>query len=87
MLKVDPYKFRGSLIKALGNQELRQEIENGVGLGAPDGILFNGLGPYRYDNAVVSGSIAYQTVNVEPGYYILLFHWGFTCLVSVHRRI
>ncbi|KAM3326037.1 monocopper oxidase-like protein SKU5 [Capsicum chacoense] len=49
------------------HKELRQEIENGVGLGAPDGILFNGLGPYRYDNAVVSGSIAYQTVNVEPG--------------------
>ncbi|KAL3358821.1 hypothetical protein AABB24_015753 [Solanum stoloniferum] len=49
------------------HKELRKEIETGVGLGAPDGILINGLGPYHYDNAVVSGGIAYQTVNVEPG--------------------
>ncbi|XP_060203022.1 monocopper oxidase-like protein SKU5 isoform X1 [Lycium barbarum] len=49
------------------HKELRQDIENGVALGAPDGILFNGLGPYRYDNALVSGGISYLTVNAEPG--------------------
>lgn len=49
------------------HKELRKEIETGVGLGAPDGILINGLGPYHYDNAVVSGGISYQTVNVESG--------------------
>ncbi|OIT22089.1 PREDICTED: monocopper oxidase-like protein SKU5 [Nicotiana attenuata] len=49
------------------HKELRRDIENGIGLGAPDSILFNGLGPYRYDNALVSGGIAYLSVNVEPG--------------------
>lgn len=46
---------------------LRKQIETGVGLGDPDGILFDGLGPYRYDNALVPSGIAYQIINVEPG--------------------
>uniref|UniRef100_A0A5B7BAA4 Putative monocopper oxidase-like protein SKU5 n=1 Tax=Davidia involucrata TaxID=16924 RepID=A0A5B7BAA4_DAVIN len=49
------------------HKELRKDIENGVNLGAPDGILFNGLGPYRYDVALVPDGISYQTINVEPG--------------------
>lgn len=50
-----------------GEQDLRKDIENGRGLGAPDGILFNGRGPYRYDTALVPDSIDFLTLNVEPG--------------------
>ncbi|XP_057965105.1 monocopper oxidase-like protein SKU5 isoform X2 [Malania oleifera] len=49
------------------HKELRNDIENGRDLGVPDGILINGLGPYRYDNALVPDDIAYLTVNVEQG--------------------
>ncbi|CAK9171245.1 unnamed protein product [Ilex paraguariensis] len=49
------------------HKELRKDVENGGVLGAPDGILFNGLGPYRYDNALVPDGIAYQTITVDPG--------------------
>ncbi|KAK9226410.1 hypothetical protein WN943_011457 [Citrus x changshan-huyou] len=41
-------------------QKLRKDVENGVDLGVPDGILINGLGPYRYDAAIVPDSIPYQ---------------------------
>lgn len=50
-----------------GKQELRKDIENGVDIGIPDGILINGLGPYRYDAKLVPDGITYQTINVEPG--------------------
>ncbi|KAK8611695.1 hypothetical protein V6N13_131739 [Hibiscus sabdariffa] len=46
---------------------LRKDVENGVDLGVPDGILINGLGPYRYDQALVKDGIVYQIINVEPG--------------------
>ncbi|KAE8038081.1 hypothetical protein FH972_010625 [Carpinus fangiana] len=49
------------------HKELRKDVEKGIDLGAPDGILINGLGPYRFDEAVVPGGIAYQIINVEPG--------------------
>lgn len=49
------------------HKKLRKDIENGVNLGAPDGILFNGLGPYRYDVTLVPDGIPYLTLNVEPG--------------------
>ncbi|KAK9282113.1 hypothetical protein L1049_005025 [Liquidambar formosana] len=48
------------------HKELRKDIEKGLDLGVPDGILFNGLGPYRYDEALVPAGIAYQTISVEP---------------------
>ncbi|XP_027151232.1 monocopper oxidase-like protein SKU5 [Coffea eugenioides] len=49
------------------HKELREQVESGVGLGAPDGILINGFGPYRYDSAVVPDGIAFQTIYVDPG--------------------
>lgn len=48
-------------------QGLRKDVENGVDLGVPDGILINGYGPYRYDLALVKDGIVYQIINVEPG--------------------
>ncbi|KAK1428526.1 hypothetical protein QVD17_17361 [Tagetes erecta] len=52
---------------AKSHKDLRKDVENGVDLGSPDGILFNGLGPYRYDSTIVSDGITYQVINVEPG--------------------
>uniref|UniRef100_A0A7C9E9Z5 Ferroxidase n=1 Tax=Opuntia streptacantha TaxID=393608 RepID=A0A7C9E9Z5_OPUST len=49
------------------HKELRNDLEEGRDLGVPDGVLFNGLGPYRYDAAVVPENINYLAVNVEPG--------------------
>ncbi|MBA0703991.1 hypothetical protein Golax_016281, partial [Gossypium laxum] len=46
---------------------LRKDVENGVDLGVPDGILINGYGPYRYDPTLVKNGIVYQIINVEPG--------------------
>lgn len=54
----------------MGKQELRKDVEKGTDLGVPDGILINGLGPYRFDEAVVPDGIAYQTINVEPGNFL-----------------
>ena len=48
-------------------QGLRKDVESGVDLGVPDGILINGLGPYRYDQTLVKDGIVYQIINVEPG--------------------
>ncbi|KAL0459035.1 UNVERIFIED_CONTAM: Monocopper oxidase-like protein SKU5 [Sesamum latifolium] len=47
--------------------ELRNDLESGNDLGAPDGVLFNGLGPYQFDRAFVRDGIPYQIINVEPG--------------------
>ncbi|PIN06234.1 Multicopper oxidase [Handroanthus impetiginosus] len=49
------------------HKELRNDLESGTGLGAPDGILFNGLGPYQFDKALVRDGIPYLIINVEPG--------------------
>ncbi|RAL43384.1 hypothetical protein DM860_012525 [Cuscuta australis] len=49
------------------HKEMRVDLEKGTGLGAPDGVLFNGLGPYRYDNGLVPDGIHYLMVNVEAG--------------------
>ncbi|XP_022143613.1 monocopper oxidase-like protein SKU5 [Momordica charantia] len=49
------------------HKELRKNVENGIHLGVPDGILINGEGPFRFDNALVSGGIPFHTINVEPG--------------------
>jgi len=48
-------------------QDLRKDVENGVDLGIPDGVLINGFGPYRYDDTLVPNGISYQIINVEPG--------------------
>ncbi|KAL6002847.1 Monocopper oxidase-like protein sku5 [Asimina triloba] len=48
-------------------KELRKNLEDGNDLGVPDGVLFNGFGPYRYNDSLVPTGIAYGTVNVEPG--------------------
>ncbi|KAK4573523.1 hypothetical protein RGQ29_031470 [Quercus rubra] len=49
------------------HKELRQDVEKGINLGVPDGILINGFGPYRFDGAVVPDGITYLKINVEPG--------------------
>ncbi|GKU85905.1 hypothetical protein SLEP1_g507 [Rubroshorea leprosula] len=49
------------------HKELRKDVENGADLGVPDGILINGFGPYRYDQALIPDGITYQIINVEPG--------------------
>ncbi|KAH6766011.1 SKU5 similar 3 [Perilla frutescens var. hirtella] len=49
------------------HKELRKDLESGKSLGAPDGILFNGLGPYQYDKTLVPDGIPFQIINVEPG--------------------
>ncbi|KAM3731397.1 hypothetical protein ACB098_12G160800 [Castanea mollissima] len=49
------------------HKELRQDVEKGINLGVPDGILINGFGPYRIDGAVVPDGITYLKINVEPG--------------------
>lgn len=54
-------------------QDLRKDVESGVDLGSPDGILINGLGPYRYDSTLVSDGITYQVINVEPGMFLRFF--------------
>ncbi|KAJ9176670.1 hypothetical protein P3X46_011956 [Hevea brasiliensis] len=49
------------------HKELRKHVEKGDDVGVPDGILINGFGPYRYDEALVQEGITYQIINVEPG--------------------
>lgn len=58
-------------------QELRKDVENNVDLGIPDGVLINGLGPYRYDDTLVPNGISYQIINVEPGKNISIFSFLF----------
>ncbi|KAL9239644.1 hypothetical protein vseg_013947 [Gypsophila vaccaria] len=49
------------------HKDLRNSVEDGQDLGFPDGVLFNGLGPYRYDANLIPENINYLSVNVEPG--------------------
>lgn len=49
------------------HKELRKDLEEGHDLGSPDGVLFNGLGPYHYDVHNAPGNTNFLTVNVEPG--------------------
>lgn len=56
---------------------MRKNVENGIHLGVPDGILINGEGPFRFDNALVSGGIPFHTINVEPGKFIAFCHGFF----------
>ncbi|PUZ41066.1 hypothetical protein GQ55_9G473400 [Panicum hallii var. hallii] len=50
-----------------GHKELRRALDGGNLLGAPDGVLINGLGPYQYNESVVPPGIVYERINVEPG--------------------
>ncbi|XP_066393045.1 monocopper oxidase-like protein SKU5 [Miscanthus floridulus] len=50
-----------------GPKELRRALDGGTLLGAPDGVLINGLGPYQYNESVVPPGIVYERINVEPG--------------------
>ncbi|XP_039126375.1 monocopper oxidase-like protein SKU5 isoform X2 [Dioscorea cayenensis subsp. rotundata] len=70
-----------------GYQELRKTLEDGTDLGAPDGVLINGFGPYRYNESIVPAGIAYETINVEPGktYRIRVHHVGISA--SLNFRI
>ncbi|KAL8146718.1 monocopper oxidase-like protein SKU5 isoform X1 [Apium graveolens] len=69
------------------HKDLRKDVENGISLGAPDGILFNGRGPYRYDTTLVPDSIDFLTLNVEPGktYRLRVHNVGIS--TSVNFRI
>uniref|UniRef100_A0A453E1J0 Plastocyanin-like domain-containing protein n=1 Tax=Aegilops tauschii subsp. strangulata TaxID=200361 RepID=A0A453E1J0_AEGTS len=49
------------------HKDLRRSLDAGTPLGAPDGVLINGLGPYRYNDSLVPPAIAYERINVEPG--------------------
>ncbi|OEL16814.1 Monocopper oxidase-like protein SKU5 [Dichanthelium oligosanthes] len=49
------------------HKELRKALDGGTLLGAPDGVLINGLGPYQYNESVVPPGIVYERINVEPG--------------------
>lgn len=51
----------------MGKQELRKKVESGIDLSVPDGILMNGLGPYRFDQAIIPAGISFLMINVEPG--------------------
>ncbi|XP_030969997.1 monocopper oxidase-like protein SKS1 [Quercus lobata] len=51
-------------------QELRQDVEKGINLGVVDGILINGLCPYRFDGAVVPDGTTYLKINVEPSEFL-----------------
>lgn len=46
---------------------LRAGLDDGRGIGVPDGVLVNGKGPYRYNTTLVPDGIQYETINVDPG--------------------
>ncbi|XP_021907263.1 monocopper oxidase-like protein SKU5 [Carica papaya] len=48
------------------HKKLRKDVENGIDPGVPDGVVMNGFGPYRYDEALVADGITFQIINVEP---------------------
>ncbi|XP_078441093.1 monocopper oxidase-like protein SKU5 [Wolffia australiana] len=48
-------------------KDLRKAFDEGKEPASPDGVLFNGLGPYRYNDSTVPAGIAFETINVEPG--------------------
>ncbi|KAL5562217.1 hypothetical protein UlMin_031964 [Ulmus minor] len=49
------------------HKELRKDVEDGKDLGVPDGVVVNGLGPFRFDQSLVSDGLPFLVVNVEPG--------------------
>lgn len=61
------FLISGVLTNAMGKQKLRKDVENEIDPGVPDGVVMNGFGPYRYDEALVADGITFQIINVEPG--------------------
>lgn len=51
-------------------QDLRKDVERGTSLGIPDGVLINGIGPFRFDQGLIAGGNSFLTVNVEPGIFL-----------------
>ncbi|KAL2901910.1 Monocopper oxidase-like protein SKS1, partial [Bienertia sinuspersici] len=51
-------------------QELRKGVEDGHDLGAPNGLLFNRLGPVHYDANHSHGNTNFLTANVEPDMHL-----------------
>lgn len=49
------------------HKELRKDVESGTNLGIPDGVLINGVGPFRFDDTIVPDGFPFLTINVEPG--------------------
>ncbi|TQE12323.1 hypothetical protein C1H46_001976 [Malus baccata] len=49
------------------HKDLRKDVESGTSLGIPDGVLINGIGPFRFDQGLIAGGNSFLTVNVEPG--------------------
>ncbi|KAK8960542.1 Monocopper oxidase-like protein SKS2 [Platanthera guangdongensis] len=45
--------------------ELRKILHDGSELGMPDGVLFNGLGPFRYNVSIIPDGILQATINTE----------------------
>ncbi|KAL0370962.1 UNVERIFIED_CONTAM: Monocopper oxidase-like protein SKU5 [Sesamum angustifolium] len=66
------------------HKELRNDLESGNDLGAPDGVLFNGLGPYQFDRTFVRDGISYQIINVEPE--ILALDSSMECVFQIIGR-
>lgn len=62
------YSITSEFTNLTEQQDLRKDLEDGKDLGVPDGVLFNGLGPYRYHDSLVPAGIVYETINVEPGW-------------------
>ncbi|KAK9944588.1 hypothetical protein M0R45_010149 [Rubus argutus] len=49
------------------HKELRKDVESGTNLGIPDGVLINGVGPFRFDDTIAPDGFPFLTINVEPG--------------------
>ncbi|VAH72797.1 unnamed protein product [Triticum turgidum subsp. durum] len=68
-----PFPDGGDLTLFIGDwyvrshKDLRRSLDSGAPLGPPDGVLVNGLGPYRYNDSIVPPAITYERINVEPG--------------------
>lgn len=75
--------YFGVKIFSTGKQKLRKEVEDQGKVSAPDGILINGFGPYRYDKDLVPEGIPHEVINVEPGNFLLEIY---TCYYMYIRR-
>lgn len=49
------------------HQDLRGMLDDGKSLGVPDGVLINGLGPFRYNETLLLENVGFLMVNVDPG--------------------
>lgn len=74
--------FLDDKIFPLEKQKLRREVEDEGKAGAPDGILINGLGPYRYDTDLVPEGIPHEVINVEPGNFLSEIFAGYYLYIS-----